>query len=75
MGVAPEVRANYVTVGSNLKSCFFVLITAFFSNWTPTGSVPSTASWQVQLKEQLAAKEEELRVAAGIFVLISSGGR
>ena len=68
LGVAPEIRANCVPVGSNLNllSCI------------GCGFLQQLDSYRVsvfnrllemhrQLKEQLVAKEEEFRFAAGIF--------
>ena len=70
LGVAPEVRANYVVVGSNLRSVGLVL-TLVCSQHLDAFRVAAfnrLLGKHRELKEQLAAKEEELRVAAGTLL-------
>ena len=76
LGVAPEVRANYVVVGSNLRSVGLVLTLVCFQHLDAfrVAAFNRLLGKHRELKEQLAAKEEELHVAAGILVLFSSGG-
>ena len=71
LGVAPEVRANYVVVGSNLWTVGLVLNLVFFFEHLDAFRV-AAFNWLLgkhrELKEQLAAKEEEFRVAAGTLL-------
>ena len=72
LGVAPEIRANCVVVGLNLKllSCAdHCTLQQLDSYWVSIfNRLPEKHR---QLKERLAAKEEELRVTAVIFLACS----
>ena len=63
LGVAPEIRANCVTVGPNLKSCFFLLL-------SPSFFAAEVLSWQTRLLwaghhyDRLAANTIRLGVEA-----------
>ena len=69
LGVAPEIRANYVAVGSNLKllSCADRCRLQQLDSYR-ISVFNRLLEMHRRLKERLAAKEEELRAAAVLFL-------
>ena len=72
LGVVPEIRANCVAVGSNLilMACIDRCSLQQLDSYR-VGVFNRLLETHQRLKEQLTAKEGELRVAAGTFLACS----